>query len=170
MKKSILFIFILILITTHNYSQGGLINWDQNYKLKSAESVIQAEMEYAQKVEKDTAEAQYYISMQKFRFIAEYTGNERPIDKEVFNSMRNVFKFKLGSSEMLNELVSREFEFDIGNSKIWMPVQNQLIEHLKKELDVGDKVLLYCLFTNEHKFEGDLFNTFLVSEFLSDWE
>lgn len=168
MNKSILLIFILL--SSYNYSQGGLSKWDQNYQLTSAEKVIQAERDYAQKVEKDTAEAQYYISMRKFRFIAEYTGNERPLDEEVLTSMKNVFKLKLGNSEMLNDLVSREFEFDIGSSKIWMPVQNQLIEYLKNELEAGDEVLLYCLFTNEHKFKGKMINTFLISEFLSEWE
>lgn len=108
--------------------------------------------------------------MQKFRFIAKHTGNERPIDAEVLQSMRNVLKLKMGSSEVLNGLVSREFEFDIGKSKIWMPVQNQLIDDLNHELNPGDKVLLYCLLTNEHKYKGDLINIFLVSEFLSEWE
>lgn len=168
MKKSILIIFILI--SNYAYSQGGLTNWDQNYKLKSAESVIQAEKDYAQKVEKDTAETQYYISMQKYRFIAKYTGNERPIDEEVLQSMKNVLKLQMGSSKILNDLVSREFEFDIGNSKIWMPIQNQLIDDLNHELDPGQDVLLYCLFTNEHRGNGWLINAFLVSEFLSEWK
>jgi hypothetical protein len=168
MKTSILIIFIFI--TNYCQGQGGLTGWDQNYKFTNAEAIIQAEREYAHKVERDTAEAQYYVSMQKFRFIAKYTGNERPIDAEVLQSMRNVLKLKMGSSEVLNGLVSREFEFDTGKSKIWMPVQNQLIDDLNHELNPGDKVLLYCLLTNEHKYKGDLINTFLVSEFLSDCE
>ncbi|MBZ9777611.1 hypothetical protein LB452_01630 [Psychroflexus sp. CAK8W] len=168
MNKIILLVFVFI--SSYNYAQGGINGWDENYRLTDAESVIKAEMDYARKVEKDTAEAQYYVSMQRFRFVVKYTGNEREIEDKVLNSMRNVFKMKMGSTEVLNDLVSREFEFDIGKSKVWMPVQNQLINHFENELEPGQDVLLYCLLINEHKFKGSTINTFLVSEFLSEWE
>ena len=79
-------------------------------------------------------------------------------------------KVKTGKSYFLNELVSREYEFDIGNYKIWMSIQNQLMASFKSEVKKGEKVLLYCLFTNEHKYEGGIINTFLISEFSTVWE
>jgi len=103
-------------------------------------------------------------------FIAEFTGNERQISPEVYNSMKRVFKIKMGSAEVLNGLVSKEFEFNIGNSKIWMPIQNQLIDDFKNEMTKGKKVLIYTLFTNEHQFKGGIINTFLISEFTTEWK
>ncbi|WP_299888309.1 hypothetical protein [uncultured Lacinutrix sp.] len=76
----------------------------------------------------------------------------------------------MGSSEVLNGLVSKELEFNIGKSKIWMPIQNQLIDDFKTELKDKKKVLLYTLFTNEHEFKGGIINAFLISEFTTEWK
>ena len=51
-----------------------------------------------------------------------------------------------------------------------MLIQNQLIEDFKNEMNEDEKVMLYTLFTNEHKFEGRIINTFLISEFTTEWE
>ncbi len=167
MQKSILNIVLLFSIFTQ--AQNGFEDWDKNYKYKNAEEIIKTEIEYAHEVEKDTTQGHYYVTLQKFRFTAKYTGKERPISKETLNSMRRVLKVRMGNDEFLNGLVSKEFEFDIGKSKIWMPIQNQLITPLKKESKKGQEVLLYTLFTNEHKYNGGIINTFLISEFTTEW-
>ena len=166
MKRT--FVILFAFISSNIYSQNGFENWDKNYKYKSAEKIIQAEIDYAKEIEKDTTEGHYYVAMEKYRFTAEFTGNEREIDPKTLNSMKRVFKIKMGSSEVLNELVSKEFEFNIGKSNIWMPIQNQLIDDLENELTKGGKVLLYTLFTNEHEFKGSIINAFLISEFTTD--
>ena len=168
MKTRILVLFAFI--SNFVYSQNGIEDWDKNYKYQNAEKIIQAEIDYAKDVEKDKTEGHYYVAMNKFRFIAEFTGNERQIDLKVLNSMKRVFKVKMGNAESLNGLVSKEFEFNIGKSKIWMPIQNQLIDDFKNELTKGKKVLLYTLFTNEHDFKGGIINAFLISEFTTKWE
>lgn len=168
MNKTILILFICI--SNIIYSQNGFEDWDKTYKYESAEKIIQAEIDYAKKVEKDTSIGQYYVALEKFRFVAEFTGNERQIEVETLTSMKRVFKVKMGNSKVLKGLVSKEFEFNIGKSKIWMPIQNQLIEDFKNELNKGTKVLLYTLFANEHKFKGGIINTFLISEFTTEWE
>lgn len=168
MKTRILVLFAFI--SNFVYSQNGIEDWDKNYKYQNAEKIIQAEIDYAKDVEKDKTEGHYYVAMNKFRFIAEFTGNERQIDLKVLNSMKRVFKVKMGNAESLNGLVSKEFEFNIGKSKIWMPIQNQLIDDFKNELTKGKKVLLYTLFTNEHNFKGGIINAFLISEFTTKWE
>jgi hypothetical protein len=167
MKRKLL--LLLILISNFIFSQNAFEDWDKNYALTNPKKIIQSEIDYAKKIEKDTTQGHYYVAMEKFRFIAEYTGNKRPIDSKVLNSMRRVFKVKMGSSEVLNGLVSKEYEFNIGESKIWMPIQNQLINDFENELKKGQKVLLYTLFTNEHEFKGGIINTFLISEFASEW-
>jgi|TARA_B110000908_G_C9869209_1_gene277562 hypothetical protein len=168
MNRAIL--IIIILFSNFIYSQKGIEKWDKTYKNENAEKIIQAEIDYALEIEKDTTEGHYYVAMEKFRFLAEFTGKERKINAETLNSMKRVFKVKMGNAKVLNGLVSKEFEFNIGKSKIWMPIQNQLIEDFKNEMNEGEKVLLYTLFTNEHKFEGGIINTFLISEFTTEWE
>ncbi|MDP5105259.1 MAG: hypothetical protein NWQ31_03720 [Polaribacter sp.] len=163
------FLLLLLLSSNFIFSQKGFKDWDTNYKYKNVAEIIQSEIDYAKEVEKDKTEGNYYVAMHKFRFLAEFTGRERKIDAEVLNSMKRVFKIKTGSFEVLNNLISRELEFNIGNSKIWMPIQNNLIEAFKEEVKLNKKVLLYSLFTNEHKFEGGIINVFLISEFSSDW-
>ncbi|MBS3993664.1 MAG: hypothetical protein KGZ87_08110 [Bacteroidetes bacterium] len=116
MNRKIAILFILI--SNCVFSQNGFEDWDKNYRYKSAENIIQDEKEYAKEVEKDTSQGHYYVAMDKFRFLAEFTGNEREIDSKVLNSMKNVFKIKMGSSEILNGLVSKELEFNIGKYKI----------------------------------------------------
>ena len=164
------FFILFIIISNSINSQNGFEDWDKNYRYKSADKIIQAEVDYAKEVEKDKTEGHYYVAMNKFRFIAEFTGNERQISPEVLNSMKRVFKVKMGSAEVLNGLVSKEFEFNIGNSKLWMPIQNQLIDDFKNEVAKGKKVLIYTLFTNEHKFTGGIINVFLISEFTTEWK
>lgn len=168
MKKTILILSLFISISI--FSQNGYESWDKTYTLSNAEKIIQAEVDYAKEVEKENPQGRYYIAMNKFRFLAEFTGRERAITEETLSSMKRVFKMKTGSAKILNNLVSKEFEFNIGSSKIWMPMQNPLIEAFKNEVKVNSKVLLYALFTNEHKFKGGIINTFLISEFLTDWE
>lgn len=164
-----IFVILFVIISNTIFAQSGFIEWDKNYRLESAEKIIQSEIDYAKEVEKDTTQGHYYVGMNKFRFLAEFTGNERKLNAEVLNSMRRVFKVKLGSDEVLNGLVSKELEFNIGNSKIWMPIQNQLIDDFYNEVEEGKKVLIYALFTNEHQFEGGIINTFLISEFTTQW-
>lgn len=163
-------VILFVLISNSIYSQNGYADWDKNYKYESADKIIQAEIDFAKEVEKDTTEGHYYVAMSKFRFIAEFTGNERQIDSNVLNSMKRVFKIKMGSAEVLNGLVSKEFEFTVGSSKIWMPMQNQIIDDFKSEIMKGKKVLVYTLFTNEHQFKGGIINTFLISEFTNEWK
>lgn len=170
MRKIATILLIFVFISNVIYAQNGFVDWDKNYKYKAAESIISAEIDYAKEVEKDTSEGHYYVAMDKFRFIAEFSGNERQLDAEVLNSMKRVFKVKMGSADVLNGLVSKEVEFNIGKSKIWMPIQNQLIDDFRSEMTKGKKVLLYTLFTNEHKFTGGIINAFLISEFTTEWE
>lgn len=116
------FFIIIILFSNIIYSQKGIEKWDRTYKKESAEKIIQAEIDYALEIEKDTTEGHYYVAIKKIRFLAEFTGKERKVNLETLNSMKRVFKVKMGSFKVLDGLVSKEFEFNIGKSKIWMPI------------------------------------------------
>ncbi len=168
MSKYILCL-ILIVVTKVGFSQSGFEDWDENYKFINVDEVIAFEEKYAQEVEKDTTTGHYYVRIDTYRFFAEYTGNIRLVKDDVINSVKRVLKIKTGDSGILNDLVSKEYEFNVGNSKVWMPIQNQLLDFFNNEVNKGDKVLLYALFTNEHHFEGGITNIFLISEFTTEW-
>ncbi|WP_345161081.1 hypothetical protein [Nibribacter koreensis] len=80
--------------------------------------------------------------------------------------MKNVFKLSGGEVSLLDQSIKTEYLFQVGPYQVWAPIQKQLEKPLTKEVRPGDSVLLYCLFLNEHSSNG-LFNTFLVSEFMS---
>ena len=166
MSKYILF---LILVSAVGFSQSGFDDWDANYEFIVVDEVLAFEEKYAQEVEKDTTSGHYYVRMDTYRFFAEFTGNIRPVEDKVINSVKRVYKIRTGDSSILNDLVLKEYEFNVGNSKIWMPIQNQLVDYFNSEVNIGEKVLLYALFTNEHHFEGGFTNVFLISEFTTDW-
>lgn len=168
MKKIIL--LALLSSSLASFSQNGFADWDKNYPYKNAEIIVKEEKAYAKKVETDKDEAPYYVSLQKFRFIAEFTGNIRPIQREVSGSMYRVFKIKMGNNQILDDLLSHELEFNIGSTTLWMPIQTQLINDFKSEIAPKSKVLLYTLLCNEHDTKNNLYNSFLISEFTSEWK
>ena len=164
----ILLFFSCIFISNIN-AQSAIIEWDTTYRLIKVKTLLKSEEAYAKKVEKDPNEAQYYVAMNKFRFLAKFTGNERDLNEMVYTSMQHVLQIKTGSADALQGLISKEFEFLIGKRKIWMPIQNQMIDAFKEEVKKKQEVLLYTLFTNEHKTNGMLMNTFMISEFVTEW-
>jgi len=169
MKKITL--YILFIISNIGIAQNGFETWNKNYTFINPIEVIQSEINYAKKIEKDTIQSQYYVSAQKYRFVAEFTGNERNISQEKIQSMANVVSLKFGRKDFITyEIVNSEFEFLIDNIKVWMPIQTVLKTSFQGEIPKGHKVLLYTLFLNEHTMEGVLNNNFFISEFTNNWE
>ncbi|QJP35109.1 hypothetical protein F0365_12285 [Nonlabens sp. Ci31] len=162
--------FSILILSLNAYSQNGFESWDKNYKLVDIRELINAEFEYAKKVEADTAEAQYYVAMNTFRFIAEFTGEQRKVSDETIGSSKNVFKLKTGNSDILNDLVHVEYKFIVIDIPLWISIQKQLENPFKEEVKVGGEVLLYTLFTNEHTYKGQIINTFIISEFTTTWK
>ena len=167
--QKIIFLLFAFLIQGSLNAQNGFEAWDKNYNLVDVSHLLKKEKEYAEKVESDPDIAQYYVAMASFRFLAKYTGRTRDLSTKTFTSMKNVLQIKTGSSEVLDGLVSKEFEFKINDSTLWLPIQNPLIEPFLEEVNNDQEVLLYTLFTNEHKYEGGYINTFLISEFTTEW-
>ena len=167
--EKIIFLLIAFLTPGALNAQNGFESWDKNYNLVDVSQVLKNEKEYAEKIESDPDIAQYYVAMASFRFLARYTGRTRELSTETSTSMKNVLKIKTGSSKVLDGLVSKEFEFKINDSTLWLPIQNPLIKPFLEEVNKDQVVLLYTLFTNEHKYEGGYINTFLISEFTTQW-
>ena len=95
-------------------------------------------------------------------------GKERPIDPAVMQSMKVVFWAFPGSllkPTQLDGLVKKELLFNVEGVEVWMPIEKMLEPHIYKEVKVGENVMLYCLFLNDHRLNHKLYNTLMVSEF-----
>lgn len=165
------YLICLFLIVTgyQGFAQKGFAEWDARYPVVSVQELLEQEAAYAKKVEADTTEAPYYVRMEGFRFLGRYTRKKRPIAPDVKQSMKNVLQLRGGNAGLIEELVSWEVAIQIGKETLWMPIQDSIIEAFEKEAAGGKEVLLYTLFTNEHTHGGQLFNTFLISEFTTEW-
>jgi hypothetical protein len=139
--------------------------WNNNYPETDIQEVLTAERKYADSIEKHPKIAPYYFRTGKYRFIAEYTGETRKADTAVLGSVKRVHKMKGGDPTQIVKLVKSEVLFKVGEFKLWMPVQQRILEAMKEEAKKGDSLMLYCAFFNEHTSKKKLFNVFVISEF-----
>ena len=161
MKHALL--LLLLISTFRSYGQEEWDTWDQKYQLKDYSMLIQSELNYADKVEHNPAEVQYYCRRGGYRFVGEYLGKSRPMDTLILASMKRVLKLtgaELPFAEKMNE-----FLFEIDGKEVWAPIQPQLEDTFKKENKKRRKVTLYCSFFNEHSKDKKLYNTLLISAF-----
>jgi len=168
MKKSFFYILFLLLATS-SFGQSNEEYWDRwntNYPEVDMISVLKQERAYADSIENKPKMIQYYVGpANKYRFDAEYLGETRDVSKEVFSSMKRVFKLRLGDPKQLDGLVEKEVLFKVGQEKIWMPIQPKVLEYLEEEVEKGNIITLYCILFTEHSAKGELYNTFFISEF-----
>lgn len=163
-----LFTLFLLFLALNAFAQTAddyWEKWNSNYPEVNVLNVLTSEKAYADSIERNPNIPPYYVRSDKFRFVAEYAGQVRPVDKDVFTSMQNVFKLVVGNPSLLDGLIKSEALFVIGTEKIWMPIQVEILKALKKEMKKGDQAILYCMFLNEHTSKNNLYNTFLISEF-----
>jgi len=160
---------VIFFISISVFSQSKFPDWDKNYSLKDPVELILNEIKYSKKIEKNTELSQYFVSANKYRFLAKFTGKTRDIPSELKKSMARVVLVKFGKKGFIEDIVDKEYEFIIGNKKSWLAIQKVLENDFIKEIKVNSEVLLYTLFLNEHTSEKRLFNNFLISEFSSDW-
>lgn len=163
---TIVFLFSLSRLATHAQTEADYwTTWNQNYPETDIREVLTAERKYADSIEKHPKIAPYYFRSGKYRFIAEYTGETRKADTAVVGSVKRVHKMKGGDPAQIDNLVKSEVLFKVGAVKLWMPVQQRILEAMQQEAKKGDSLMLYCAFFNEHTSKKKLFNIFLISEF-----
>lgn len=152
------------------YGQNDFVSWDKKYVLKSYKQLIAEEKAYAIKVGKEEKKPHDYSRFDTYRMSGKFTGKSRPIDSRVMQSMK-VVCFSWGRAlpkpESLNSLVSSEFLFSVEGIEVWMPIQKILEKPLREEIEIGESVMLYCVFLNDKRLNQPLYNTLLVSEFRS---
>lgn len=164
--KHVIAAIILSLTLAGVYSQNSWASWDERYKETDLNELISYEEIYADSVNKGLIAGDYYVRMDAYRFLAQYTGKKRKISDDVKSSMYRTYKLT-GDPAYLPILKKNknEYQFMIEGKEYWFPVQKVLEKSIKQELTNGTFVVLYCLFLNEHTTDGILYNHFLISEF-----
>jgi len=167
--KKIFYFSLFLSITISAFGQEIIedywVTWDANYREVDVISLFEFEKLYADSIRRNPDIPQYYVRIDKYRFQAEYLGEVRVIDEEVKYSMKRVLKFFIPNSEQYHGLMGKELLFRVGQEYVWMPIQSQLLEYFKKEIEKGATVMLYCLFLGEHLWENVLYKTLFISEF-----
>jgi hypothetical protein len=164
--KLIFPLIAVLIISQSAFAQSNWDSWDENYQEKNITDLLKYEKLYADSVDNGLIEGKYYLRMDNYRFPALYTGERREIPDSVNASMKRVYKM-YGNIEYLPVIdqVSFEYQFKIDDSLLWISMQSILDKAFKKEVKKNDTIYLYCLFLNEHTFKGQLYNSFLISEF-----
>ena len=165
MRKS-LSIILLLFITILCFSQDGYESWDKRYVKVNISDVLRFETTYADSVNKGLITGKYYSRFDLYQIKGEFLGEKRNIADSIKSSMKNVNKL-FGEKEFLPVItaVKKEYRFRIDGNEYWFPIQNVLEEPFQNEIMPHDTLTLYCVFFNEHHWNGALFNTFLISEF-----
>lgn len=164
--RQILAIIAVLLISQCAFAQNEWDSWNENYQERDIIDLLKFENIYSDSVDKGLIEGKYYLRMDNYRFSAIYTGEKREIPDSIKASMKRVYKV-YGNKEYLPiiDQIKNEYQFKIGDSFLWISMQSILDKAFKKEVNKNDRVYLYCLFLNEHTYNGQLYNSFLISEF-----
>jgi len=139
--------------------------WNKNYPEVEILTILAAEKKYADSIEKNPKIPPYYVRTGKYRFEGEYLAETRKIDTAVLSSVKRVHAWFGGDPKQIDKLIKSEVLFKVGENKLWMPVQQNILKAIKEEAVKGDKLMLYCAFFNEHTSRKKLFNSLLISEF-----
>lgn len=139
--------------------------WNKNYPEVSILDILASERKYADSIEKDPKIPPYYVRTGKYRFEAEYMDETRKIDTAVLSSVKRVHKWFGGDPAQIENLIRSETLIKVGDQKIWMPVQQNILKAIMEEAKKGETLMLYCAFFNEHTSRNKLYNSLLISEF-----
>lgn len=170
MRHCLTFLFLLLLCGEAPAQSPAAYwkKWNAEYKPQDVPAMLKKEHDYALKVQKDKNVPPYYFRKAKYRFKAKVMGASALIDDDVMNSVNRVYKLTGGNPAILQPLFKKAVLIQVGNQKMWMPIQEKVLDGLKAELQAGDSVTLYCLYLNEHTSKNVLYNNFLICEFRKD--
>lgn len=165
MKKNFC-VILLLFVSIACFSQDEFESWNKRYREINLTDLIRFENLYADSVNNGLIEGKYYTRLKLYRITAECLGEERELADSIKASMKNVNKL-VGDKEFLPVIaaVKKEYLFRIDGNDYWFPIQNVLEEPFQNEIMAHDRVTLYCVFFNEHRWNKALYNTFLISEF-----
>ena len=163
---TLVFLLFLFKLTAQAQTEDEYwATWNKNYPEVSILDILASEKKYADSIEKDPKIAPYYVRTGKYRFEAAYMDETRKIDTAVLGSVKRVHKWFGGDPAQIDNLIKSETLIKVGDQKIWMPVQQNILKAIKEEVKKGEIIMLYCAFFNEHTRKKKLYNSLLISEF-----
>ena len=164
--RQVFIYFGILLLSQNAFSQVEGDSWDVNYPERNFRELLKYEKAYADSVDRGLIEGRYYVRMDKYKFPARYTGLKREIPDSIKASIKRVYTLQ-GNKEYMPviEKIRYQYQFNIDGVLYWFAMQAVLDKPFKKEIRKDEGVYLYCLFLNEYKENGELFNSFLISEF-----
>ena len=93
-----------------------------------------------------------------------YCGNSRPLDPKRLEVLRHWgLTFHRDTSVVLD--FHREYLFQEGKRRLWLPVQDIVASFFTSELKPGHQVSLYVIWAGAHYADREITWTFLVNEF-----
>ncbi len=135
----------------------GIARADFNYKRDRPYSLAQAVADHTHAEEGDWVIA---AGSFKYRVRVTYTGQQRDIKVSVRQLIANWVK-SLDLSPKLLDLFKQEILVREAGSQYWLPIQEQLFQHVAREVRTGDLVDLYIMRVGSTKTES----VFIVNEF-----
>lgn len=166
MKKY--FVALLMFVSAAAAAQRKTDVWkalDADYRPYAITDMLKKERAHAIEIEKSAKMPHYYFKSDRYRFKATVMGGIAPMDADVFNSAKRVYKLTGGNPAILDPLFKKAVLMKVGNEQIWMPIQNAILDGFKDDLGPGDEVTVYCLYFNEHTAKNVSYNSFLISAY-----
>ncbi|MBO0950902.1 hypothetical protein [Fibrella forsythiae] len=146
---------------------GG--DWDRNYPQQNAGELLNAERSYAADYDRKHGKTgQTFFRVEKVSLQATVTNQYRPLTDDRWARSFDLPIRRTGFDAVANDrvrLFRQEALFEVAGERIWMPVQEVLLQTLPKETKPGQLVTLYALLVSYHDFGGTLHLSFLVNEF-----
>jgi len=166
--RKYLFLLLMFGAITANAQGAYWKKWNAAYPLHDVISMLKKEQAKATQTDRNPKMPQYYFRKAKYRFKATIMGATGNIDEATFASINRVYKQTGGNPALLASLFKKAVLIKVGNTQMWMPIQDKVLEGLKNEMQKGDVATIYCLYLNEHTGSHILYNHFLISEFKKD--
>jgi chorismate mutase len=139
--------------------------WDENYRETDVIAMLEREQKYADSIDGDAKAVKFYRRRSGYRFEGVFTGEFRNLTEDRREAMKSTFKL-FGGENPIFDKTREEVQIRLADNQIlWLPIQPQLVKPFKKEIKKRKPVYLYCIFFNQHKRDGTLYNIFFISEF-----
>jgi len=96
-----------------------------------------------------------------------YKGDSRPLDSKRLEVLREWGMTFLRDTSVVQDF-HREYLFQEGKRRLWLPVQDSVASYFARELQPGQGVSLYVIWAGAYYAGKDIIWTFLVNEFKAE--
>lgn len=161
--------FILLFIAANVHAQDAYWKkWNAEYPSQDVISMLKQESAEVAAARKLHATGKYTFRKAKYRFKVSIQTATSNIPDDQFNTINKIYKLSGGDPALLKSLFKKSIMVQLGNQKIWMPIQDKILGSIKDEIQPNDIVTIYCLYLEERTPANELNYNFLICEFKKD--